>query len=105
MCAIDRASKTDLYEAYQCGVHAVIKAHDESKTAIMVTIDRVSNSPYTVKFGEAPLNEVAVDAKEMPPEFLNEEGNFVTEAFLEYIKPLVDEPAPFSVLTKVTAEV
>jgi 6-phosphofructokinase 1 len=105
MCAIDRASKTDLYEAYQCGVHAVIKAHDESKTAIMVTIDRVSNSPYTVKFGEAPLNEVAVDAKEMPSEFLNEEGNFVTEAFLEYIKPLVDEPAPFSVLTKVTAEV
>jgi hypothetical protein len=41
----------------------------------------------------------------MPPEFLNEEGNFVTEAFLEYIKPLVDEPAPFSVLSKVTAEV
>jgi 6-phosphofructokinase 1 len=105
MCAMDRASKTDLEEAYQCGVHAVIKAHNEAKTAIMVTIDRVSNSPYTVKFGEAPLNDVAVDAKEMPPEFLNEEGNFVTEAFLEYIKPLVDEPAPFSVLSKVTAEV
>ena len=104
MCAIDRGSKADLEEAYQCGVHAVKKGHDEEKTAIMVTIDRVSNNPYTVEFGEAPLKEVAVDAKEMPSEFLNEEGNFVTPAFIEYITPLVDAPADFAVLAKVKAE-
>jgi 6-phosphofructokinase 1 len=89
---------------YEEGARNDQKAHDEEKTAIMVTIDRVSNNPYTVEFGEAPLNDVAVDAKEMPAEFLNEEGNFVTQAFIEYITPLVDAPADFAILAKVKAE-
>ena len=104
MCAIDRASKTDLEEAYLCGVNAVKKGHDEGKTAVMVTINRVSNNPYTIEYGDAPLSDVAVAAKEMPAEFLNEEGNFVTQAFIEYITPLVDAPADFAILAKVKAE-
>lgn len=104
MCAIDRASKADLEEAYQCGVAAVKKGHDEGKTAVMVTIDRVSNTPYTVEYGDAPLSEVAVDAKEMPAKYFNEAGNFVSEEFYEYITPLLDAPHDFSVLKKVKAE-
>ncbi len=105
MCAIDRASKTDLEEAYLCGVNAVKKGHDEGKTAVMVTINRVSNNPYTIEYGDAPLSDVAVAAKEMPAEYFNEEGNFVSQAFYEYIRPLLDEPHDFSILAKVKAEV
>ena len=36
-----------------------------------------------------PLAEVAIRAKPMPDEFITPEGNFVTPACLEYLRPLV----------------
>jgi len=35
------------------------------------------------------LADVANAAKPMPPEFINPEGNFVTPACLDYLRPLV----------------
>ena len=48
MCDFVRASAVDLLEAYQCGVEAVkLAAQDES--GVMVSIERISNNPYTCR--------------------------------------------------------
>ena len=57
----------------------------------MVTIVRESDDPYASTLGTAPLADVAVRAKPMPEEMINEAGNYPTEAFLEYLRPLVGE--------------
>jgi 6-phosphofructokinase 1 len=82
-----RALPLDLSEAWQCGTEAV-KLAEQGESGFMVTIERLSNEPYTTAFGKAPLNDVAVAAKPMPSEYFNEEGNFVSDAFRDYMKPL-----------------
>jgi len=89
-----RASATDFDEAYKCGVEAMRLA-EKGESGYMVTINRVSNNPYTVEYGKAPLNDVAVSAKPMPREYFNSEGNFVSGDFIEYMKPLAGELPDF----------
>lgn len=103
MSGIDRASEVDLLEAYEVGAYALDLAANQGKTGLMATIERVSNAPYTVKYGEAPLSSVAVAAKPMPREYINEDGNYPSAAFLEYIKPLVCAPHDFAILKKIHA--
>ena len=57
----------------------------------MTTTNRASNAPYTVTYETAPLDAVAVEAKPMPLEFIDKENLFVTDACLEYLRPLVGE--------------
>ncbi len=90
MCAIDRAVESDLTEAYDCGLEAARLA-GEGATGVMVTIVRDSTDPYRSSFGTAPLKDVAVRAKPMPDAMINERGNFPTEAFFDYLRPLVGD--------------
>ncbi|MBR5429210.1 MAG: 6-phosphofructokinase [Firmicutes bacterium] len=86
--AMHYASKTDADEAYLCGRTAVEYALS-GKNGVMVTIERVSDDPYQVKMGEAPLDKVANIEKKVPLEWINAEHNYVTEDFLRYCRPLV----------------
>ncbi|MEN8127209.1 MAG: 6-phosphofructokinase [Planctomycetota bacterium] len=88
MCAADRAVQLDIDEACMCGQKAVELAA-AGTTGVMVTLERQAGDGYICGTGTAPLNDVAVRAKPMPDEFINAEGNFITEAFLDYLKPLV----------------
>ncbi|MBI9018992.1 MAG: diphosphate--fructose-6-phosphate 1-phosphotransferase [Phycisphaerae bacterium] len=96
MCAQDRAVQQDIDDAYTCGVKAVGLAA-EGKTGLMVSMVREKGSA-TSTFSTAALSDVAVKAKPMPDEFINEEGNFITDAFLEYVRPLVGEMPDYSTL-------
>ncbi len=89
-----RSVELDQLEAYAAGQEAVRLAL-EGESGNMVTIERISNDPYESTFGKIPLHEVAVKAKPMPKEFFNEAGNFVSPAFLEYIRPLIGELPEF----------
>ncbi len=90
MSAADRAVKLDFDEAYMCG-RAAVKLAKENETGVMVTLEREGTQKYKCKTGTIPLMDVAVKAKPMPDEFINKEGNFVTEAFLKYLIPLIGE--------------
>ncbi len=90
MCAADRAVAQDIDEAYMCGA-AAVKLAAENKSGVMVSLERTSNDPYKCTTGETPLCDVAVRAKPMPDEFINAAGNFVTDAFFDYLRPLVGE--------------
>lgn len=90
MCAADRAVRQDIDEAFMCGQKAVALAA-EGTTGVMVTLVRSSNAPYECTTGTAPLSEVAIEAKPLPDEYISEDGFFVTDAFMEYIKPLIGD--------------
>lgn len=97
MCAIDRASKIDLEEAYSCGVKAIQLA-EEGLSGVMVSLHRISSSPYKVELKTVSLNEVALHTKPMDDKYINDQGNFVTNEYIKYIQPLVGELPRYSEL-------
>ena len=98
-----RSSTVDIDEAYRCGVEAV-KLAERGESGVMVSINRVSNNPYTIEFGKVPLKEVAVSAKPMPAEFFNAEGNHASPLFIDYMKPLAGVLPEFTKLEKIFAK-
>lgn len=86
-------SPVDAAEAKMVG-EAAVRHACEGVTDQMVTLVRVSNSPYRCETGLAPLAEVANAERPVPDEFISAEGNDVTPAFLEYARPLIGGPLP-----------
>jgi 6-phosphofructokinase 1 len=86
MCAIDRAAPGDIRRAELCGSHAVTLA-SSGKSGLMVSILRKPGD--TFDFGQVPLSDVAVRAREMPRQMFNKRGNDVTQAFLDWARPLL----------------
>ena len=82
------ASKIDVDEAFAVG-GATIKAADEGSTGVMVVIDRVSDDPYQATTGVYDVHRIANDEKTIPREWINEDGDYVTEEFIDYVRPLI----------------
>ena len=82
------ASQTDLEQAYALG-EAAVNLAIEGKNALMPTIVRVSDDPYSWKIGTAPLDEVANREKMMPESFFSEDGYGITEEARRYFQPLI----------------
>ncbi len=94
-CAAHVAAETDLCEAEGVGAAAVAAAA-AGKTGLMATMVR-QDTPYTITYGTAPVNNVANHVKYVPREFVNEDGNQITKAGLDYIAPLMQgEPTVVS---------
>lgn len=100
MSGQDRALAQDIKEAFGCGVEAVNLAK-KGISGYMVTIKRLSNSPYKICYDKAPLSEVAVAAKAMPDNFINQRGNFVTQNFIDYMRPLCQKLPSYVELEKI----
>ncbi len=81
-------SETDAAEAYMAGQAAVHHAF-EGTSGFMVSLVRESNAPYKCTTGLIELEKVANAEKPVPDEFINEAGNFVTDGFIEYARPLI----------------
>lgn len=81
-------SKTDVEHAYALGKAAVEMAV-AGNNAIMPTIVRTSNSPYSWEIGQAPLAEVANVEQKMPRDYISEDGLFITQACRDYLAPLI----------------
>jgi 6-phosphofructokinase 1 len=97
MCAADRTIELDIEEAYMCGQAAVDLAK-AGRTGVMVTLEREPKGIYKCNTGTIPLHEVAIKAKPMPNEYINAEGNFVTDAFMDYLRPLIGELPEYTTL-------
>jgi len=87
------ASSTDLEEAYMVGKMAV-KHAVEGKTDCMVTLEREPGPEYKCTTGLVELEKVALGTKRVPDEYINEAGSSVTDAFIEYARPLIGGPLP-----------
>jgi 6-phosphofructokinase 1 len=86
-------SEVDREEAYEVGKAAVIAAL-AGETGKMVTLIREPGSVYRSTTGLVELEKVANVERYLPDDFINEEGNFVTEAFIEYARPLIGGALP-----------
>ncbi len=84
-------SETDLEEAHLAGRMAVRYAM-EGRTDQMVVLVREAGEDYRCSTDSAPLESIANAVKRLPPEFIAPEGNFVTDAFLRYARPLIGGP-------------
>lgn len=112
-CAAHVASLTDINEAYLAGQMAVRYAI-EGKTDYMVSFERVEGPEYKCNLKLISLTEVANKEKKIPREWINAEGDGLTEDFIKYALPLIQgEPQTalvnslprFSRLKKISAKI
>ena len=89
-CAAHCASKTDVDESYMSGKAAV-------ENAVAVKTDYMpgfkctrDENGYKCEIELLPLSEVANTEKKVPREWINEEGNGVTQEFVDYALPLIN---------------
>lgn len=94
-------SDVDREEAVLAGREAV-KAAIEGHTGVMVGLERTNEAGYKVRPVLIPLEQVMLTEKSMPDEFINAEGNGVTEAFKRWCRPLVGELPRFISFQKET---
>ncbi len=94
--AMHFASLTDSNEAYLCG-QAAVKAAMEGVNGKMVTLERAAGADYKCTTGLAELSDVANGEKKVPREYINADGNGVTEAMLDYVRPLVQCQVPITI--------
>ncbi len=94
--AMHFASLTDVNEAYMCGQMAVKNAL-EGVNGKMVTLVREEGTKYKCTTGLAELKDVANGEKKVPKEFINDEGNHITDAMRDYVRPLVQGEAPIKI--------
>jgi len=88
-CGSHIASRTDITESVDVGRSAV-HAAAEGVTREMMTIVRKSTSPYKYEIGHEDVSKIANQIKEVNEEFINAEGNNVTDECLKYILPLIE---------------
>ena len=89
-CAAHCGSLTDVNEAYMAGATAVKKAV-EGYTDFCVGFERTDdeNGAYKCLPKLIRLDEVANTEKKLPREWINAEGNFITEEYVKYALPLI----------------
>ncbi len=93
-CAAHIQSKTDIDESVVVGKTAVSAAIDGA-SRVMMSIERISTSPYEAKISYSDINKIANQVRSVPQEFINAAGNDVTDECVEYILPLIaGETAP-----------
>lgn len=87
-CAAHLSSATDLDESVLLGKTAVKRAL-QGATGEMSVIRRVSNHPYKTEYATEDIHLIANEVKQVPRNFINEDGNGVTEEMLAYLRPLI----------------
>lgn len=82
------ASLTDVNEAQQCGQEGV-KMAINGETGLMVSMQRVSDAPYTIEYKGVDVNLVCNQEKMVPQEWITNEGTDIGPEFIKYARPLI----------------
>ena len=82
------SSQTDNDEAFMAGV-AAVKAAVEGETDKMVILVRAEGENYQCETSLAPLSEIANGVKEIPADWISEDGVSMTAKFIKYCQPLI----------------
>lgn len=82
------SSRVDILEAYQVG-GAAVKAADEGDSGKMVVLQRLSDDPYQAGTEVKDVHKIANDEKVVPRDWINQEGDYITDDFISYVRPLI----------------
>ena len=88
-CAAHLASATDLEESVAIGRAAVRASANEGASGEMVYFKRLSSKPYACEIEHCSVLDVANYISALPDDYINAEGNYITEACADYILPLI----------------
>ena len=86
-------SEVDRQEAILVGREAV-KAALAGQAGGMVGIKRKAGETYEVETPLIPIEEVMLNERVMPEEYINERGNDITGSFVDWCRPLIDGDLP-----------
>ena len=87
-CASHIVGRVDITEAFQVG-GAAVKAAFEGETGQIIKIKRVSDDPYLCVTDLYDVHKIANVEKKVPLEWINEDGDYVTPEFINYVRPLI----------------
>lgn len=87
-CSAHLASLTDINESIEIGKGAVCYSVT-GNSGVMMTFKR-NDGEYSVSIVPTDVREIANKVKFVPDNFINENGDGVTDACIEYIKPLIN---------------
>lgn len=94
-CASHIASLADINESFGVGA-AAVKSALNGRSDCMMCIKREGDSEgYSVSYDSVDIELVANKVKYVPDDFINEEGNNVTDKCVRYMLPLVNGDAPY----------
>jgi len=91
--AIHGGSEADLHEAHLAGCAAVLQAVENGKSGKMITLQRAESDAYKCETGWMDLSEVSQVAKQLPAEWINEDGISMNFPFVKYATPLIQGEA------------
>ena len=84
-------SRTDAEEAFFAGAAAVRAALESGVTQGTIGILREDGRAYRVAYAARPIADAAKETRSLPREFIAKNGHDVTQAFIDYARPLVGE--------------
>lgn len=87
-CAMHIASKTDLDESFVIGQKAVETAMS-GKSGQVMGFKRISNTPYSIDYVSSDVRNIANLEQKIPTEWINEQGNDITQELYDYLYPLI----------------
>lgn len=91
-CARHIASAIDIEESRMLGMKACQCAID-GQGGIMAAVVRKSDYPYNAEYTAVPVRDVSNKEKTVPADYINKEGNDVTQKMMDYLMPLVQGEA------------
>ena len=91
-------SRTDAEEAFFAGAAAVRAALESGVTKGTIGILREEGRAYRVAYAARPIADAAKETRSLPREFIAKNGHDVTQAFIDYARPLVGELPPCAVI-------
>lgn len=93
-CSFTYASPIDVEEAFIAGSEAA-KAALAGISEVMVGFERVSTKPYVMQTKLVPIEKVMLTERVFPESFMTPDKTFVTDQFIDWVKPLVGELPQF----------
>jgi 6-phosphofructokinase 1 len=87
-CAGHLLSATDINESLAIGENAV-KYALEGKSGIMVSVIRPSLDDYYIEISYSDISKIANGVRRVPDEFINADGNGITDLGIKYLAPLI----------------
>ena len=90
-CAAHILSANDINESFAAGRAAAMNSPTAS--GCMICYER-SDAPYSITYRAKDVSEIANKIRKVPAEFINAEGNNVTDACLNYLLPLIQGEYP-----------
>ena len=91
-------SRTDAEEAFLAGAAAVRAALESGVTKGTIGILREEVRAYRVAYAARPIADAAKETRSLPREFIAKNGHDVTQAFIDYARPLVGDLPPCAVI-------